>query len=70
MAPATRRVLSHAHWSALAASQILLGQRLTALIGRGPLVIDIDETLERRWGPQIKARGIYGTGHPAGCCSE
>jgi hypothetical protein len=40
------RVLSHAHWSALVASQILLRQLLTAFIGQGPLVIGIDETLE------------------------
>lgn len=25
----------------------------------GPLVVGIDETLERRWGPKIAARGIY-----------
>lgn len=53
------RVLSHAQWSTLAASQLLLRQLLTIFIGQGPLVIGIDETLERRWGPQIKARGIY-----------
>lgn len=53
------RVLSHAQWSTLRASQILLRQLLAAFIGQGPLVIGIDETLERRWGLQIKARGIY-----------
>jgi hypothetical protein len=25
----------------------------------GPVVIGLDDTIERRWGPQIKARGIY-----------
>lgn len=63
------RVLSHAQWSTLRASQILLRQLLAAFIGQGPLVIGIDETLERRWGLQIKARGIYGSGHPAKRCS-
>ncbi len=53
------RVLSHARWSARRASQILLHQLLTRFIGQQPLVIGIDETLERRWGPKIQARGIY-----------
>lgn len=53
------RVLSHANWSAFKASRILLGQLLTVLIGDGPLVIGIDETLERRWGAHITARAIY-----------
>lgn len=59
MAPATRRVLSHARWSARAASQLLLQQVLTKFIGQQPLVVGIDETLERRWGSKINARGIY-----------
>lgn len=53
------RVLSHARWSARAASQVLLQQLLTKFIGQQPLVVGIDETLERRWGPKINARGIY-----------
>ena len=52
------RVLSHANWSALAASRILLRQVLAALVGDSPLVIGIDETLERRWGTNITARAI------------
>ncbi len=53
------RVLSRARWSARRASQILLQQLLTRFIGQQPLIIGIDETLERRWGPKINARGIY-----------
>jgi hypothetical protein len=53
------RVLSHAQWSALTASRLLLQQILGIFIGQQPLVVGIDETLERRWGSQIKARGIY-----------
>jgi len=30
-----------------------------AFIPEGPVVIGIDDTLERRWGAKIKARGIY-----------
>lgn len=53
------RVLSHTRWSALQASHILLNQLLGVLIGDGPLVVGIDEHLERRWGAKIKGRGIY-----------
>jgi DDE superfamily endonuclease len=42
------RVLSHARWSSLAASRILLGLLLEAFVGEGPLILGIDETLERR----------------------
>ncbi|NDK40307.1 hypothetical protein DT603_15845, partial [Pseudoxanthomonas gei] len=44
------RVLSHARWSALRASRLLLEQLLVVFIGQEPLVVGIDETLERRWG--------------------
>ncbi|MBN8820793.1 MULTISPECIES: transposase [unclassified Spirosoma] len=53
------RVLSHSQWSTLAASRLLLDQLLNLFVGDGPLIIGIDETLERRWGPKIQARGIY-----------
>lgn len=53
------RVLSRAKWSARAASRLLLGQLVAAFLPAGPLVFGLDETLERRWGPRIAARGIY-----------
>lgn len=56
------RVLSRARWSARQASQILLGLLLKQLATQHrdePIVFGIDETIERRWGPKIKARGIY-----------
>lgn len=53
------RVLSHAHWSSLKASRLLMNQLMRVFIKDGPFVIGIDETLERRWGKQISARGIY-----------
>ena len=44
----------------LEAAQILLGLLLKYFDqGDGPLVFGFDETIERRWGPQIRARGIY-----------
>lgn len=54
------RVLNRARWSSLAVSKILLGLLVTAFTGQGePVVLGADETLERRWGPKIKARSIF-----------
>ena len=53
-------VLNRAVWSPLQVSQVLLRMLLQHLDrGDGPLVFGIDETLERRQGPQIGALGIY-----------
>ena len=53
-------VLNRAVWSTLKLSQVLLHLLLQHLGGiDGPLVFGIDETLERRWGRKISARGIY-----------
>ncbi len=52
------RVLYRAKWSGLRVSRILL--LVTAFVAVGvPVVLGIDETLERRWGPKIVQRGIY-----------
>ena len=53
------RVLSRARWTSLEASRILSGLLLEAFVGGGPLILGIDETLERRYGKRISARGIY-----------
>ena len=53
------QVLNRTAWSTFAASRILLGLLLSAFDTGGPLVFGIDETLERRWGKKIKAKGIY-----------
>jgi hypothetical protein len=53
------RVLSRARWSSLEASRILLGLLLEAFVGEGPIILGIEETLERRWGKKISARGVY-----------
>ena len=53
------RVLSQVEWSTLQASRLLLNQLVSIFIGLGPVVVGIDETIERRWGAHIKARGIY-----------
>jgi DDE superfamily endonuclease len=53
------RVLSRAVWSSRQASRILLGLLVEAFAHKGPLVVGIDETLERRRGKKITAKGIY-----------
>jgi hypothetical protein len=54
------RVLSHASWSSLKASRVLLGLLVGTFVTEGyPLIVGIDETLERRWGKKISARGVY-----------
>ena len=54
------RVLNRAKWSGLQVSQILLGLLVTAFIALDvPVVVGADETLERRRGQKIKARGIF-----------
>ncbi len=53
------RVLNRARWSALAASRLLLGLLVAAFAPTGELVCGLDDTIERRRGQQIKAKGIY-----------
>jgi hypothetical protein len=53
-------VLNRARWSALELSRrlLLLLVRTFVIVG-GELTFVIDETLERRWGRRINARGHY-----------
>ena len=53
------RVLSHARWNGLALSKILLGLLIQILPASWPILIAVDETLERRKGKKIKAKGVY-----------
>jgi DDE superfamily endonuclease len=53
------RVLNRARWSALAASQILLRLLVATFGPKGELVFGLDDTIERRRGAKIKAKGIY-----------
>lgn len=54
------RVLNRAKWSGLQVSKILLGLLVTAFVSAGvPLVLGADETLERRCGAKIRAKGIF-----------
>jgi hypothetical protein len=53
------RVLNRAVWSNLALSAVLLRLLLETFLPVGPVVIGIDETIERRRGAKIRAKGIY-----------
>src|SRR5215204_912031 len=54
------RVLSRAGWSSRKVSRVLLGLLVEAFVPEGsPVVVGIDETLERRYGRKISARGVY-----------
>ncbi|MCW6513174.1 IS701 family transposase [Lichenifustis flavocetrariae] len=52
-------VLNRCRWSALAAARILFLMLVDRFASSGPVVIGLDDTIERRWGAKIKARGIY-----------
>ncbi len=52
-------VLSRARWNGRAVARTLLAQVLDAFMPAGKVVIGVDDTIERRWGPKISARGIY-----------
>lgn len=53
------RVFNQAQWSGLALSKILLGLLIRCLPKSWPILVAVDETLERRRGKKIKAKGMY-----------
>lgn len=66
------RLLNRAVWSPLQLSRILFGMIIDAFIAADqPLIIAIDDTLERRFGRRVAHKGIYydavrsKPGHPA-----
>jgi hypothetical protein len=52
-------VLNRARWNSRAVARTLLVMILARFLPTGPVVIGIDDTIERRWGRKIAARGIY-----------
>ncbi len=56
---AYHRVLSRARWSCREAARALLGLVVDRFVPDGPVVVGLDDTIERRWGAKIDARGIY-----------
>ena len=53
------RVLNRCVWSTLQGSQILLQVLLATFTPRGRLVFGLDDTIERRRGDHIAAKGLY-----------
>ena len=53
------RVLSKACWSGLHAAKILLGLLVALVPVNLPIIIGIDDTIERRKGKKIKDKGCY-----------
>ncbi|WP_407543569.1 transposase (plasmid) [Deinococcus radiomollis] len=49
------RLLNRARWSSLQASRVLLTLLMAAFVPSGPLVLGLDDTIERRTGAKIKA---------------
>jgi DDE superfamily endonuclease len=53
------RVLNRNRWCSRSLARCLLRLLISTFVPSGPVVIGLDDTLERRWGVKIKARGIY-----------
>lgn len=53
------RVLSRAAWCPRTGARTLLGLLVDAFTPSGPVILALDDTIERRWGRRIKGRGIY-----------
>jgi len=53
------RVLNSAKWAPLVCSKILLCMLIKLVPDSWPLIIVVDETIERRKGAKIKAKGCY-----------
>jgi len=53
------RVLNRNRWSSRRVARCLLKLLVISFVPDGPVIIGLDDTLERRWGAKIKARGIY-----------
>src|ERR671918_3156905 len=53
------RVLNRAVWAPLTASRLLLRLLVAIFIPWGVVIFGLDDTIERRRGDQIQAKGIY-----------
>jgi hypothetical protein len=53
------RVLNRAVWSGLEISRVLLNLLITTFAMVGDIVLGLDDTIERRRGEKITAKGIY-----------
>jgi hypothetical protein len=53
------RILNRAVWSPLTTSRLLLRLLVAVFVPRGVVVFGLDDTIERRRGARIQAKGIY-----------
>jgi hypothetical protein len=53
------RVLNRNQWSSRCVARCLFRLLINTFVPTGPVVVGLDDTIERRWGRKIKARGIY-----------
>src|SRR5689334_10030631 len=53
------RLLNRARWSARQAARVLLKLLVEAFVPSGPVIIGLDDTIERRRGRKLTARAIY-----------
>ena len=53
------RVLNRGRWSSRRVARCLFRLLVNTFVPSGPVIIGLDDTLERRWGAKIAARGIY-----------
>jgi hypothetical protein len=53
------RVLNRACWSSLEVSDLLLAWLVKVFAPGGPIILGLDDTIERRRGAKIRAKGIY-----------
>jgi hypothetical protein len=53
------RLLSRARWSTREAARLLLSRLIHAFVPTGPVILGLDDTIERWRGKHIKAKGIY-----------
>jgi DDE superfamily endonuclease len=53
------RVLNRAVWDKQLAARLLLDLLLTTFVPKGPVLLGVDDSIERRRGKQISAKGIY-----------
>jgi hypothetical protein len=53
------RVLNRDRWSSLEASDLLLAWLVKVFAPIGPIILGLDDTIERRRGAKIQAKGIY-----------
>src|SRR5438105_4567048 len=53
------RVLNRTVWRSRLACRLLLGLLIEAFVPIGPVLLGVDDTIERRRGKPISAKGIY-----------